>query len=664
MKNLWFYFLFFWMFSFSQKEGKERIDSLLIELPKVKSDSLKVKILNDISFNYQNSNPKLGQHYATKALLLSQKIKFNDGIAEAYRTLGINYSVDSDFNKALYYYEKALKSTKNEKILSTILRSTGLIYTYQNDYKKAMDYDMQALKMSEEIADKKGTAAVLSNIGIIYFDLGNYKKAIYYYKKAQEINQQMGNKAYLSNNLGNIANCLLELKEFDKAIRYYKKSIIICDELGDVSNKSIRLGAIGDLYFQQEKYEQSLSYSIASLKLSKQINDYRNMAHGEALIGEIYLAQSAKITNKNERFNLLKKAKIQFNKALILDKKLNGLKDIATDYQSLSEIEELLNNHKEALRLFRISVTYKDSVFNEVSKETIKNLEDKRTIELRNKEIKISKINLKNKEKQKWYFVGGLFLLGIIGSLLFYQSRNRNKMNHKLQLINADLDNANKSKIKLIGILNHDLRSPVNNFIHYMQFKKESPITIDENVAERIENSTLQSARNLLNSMEQILFWTKDQMENFKPQPKNIAVNDLFKDVATHFSSFENIKLQFENYENILLNTDENYLKTIIRNLTGNAIKALDSFVPRNDNENPTIMWKAYNENGKSFISITDNGKGATHEQFKALYDDKEVSGIQSGLGLHLIRDLAKAIDCEIFIDSKIDAGTTFTLKL
>ncbi|MBL7885976.1 MAG: sensor histidine kinase, partial [Flavobacterium sp.] len=78
----------------------------------------------------------------------------------------------------------------------------------------------------------------------------------------------------------------------------------------------------------------------------------------------------------------------------------------------------------------------------------------------------------------------------------------------------------------------------------------------------------------------------------------------------------------------------------------------------------PTIIWRAFHENGNTILSITDNGKGATKEEFKALYDDKEVVGIKTGLGLHLIRDLAKAIDCEISVDSKINVGTTITLKL
>ncbi|UPQ77709.1 ATP-binding protein [Flavobacterium azooxidireducens] len=61
---------------------------------------------------------------------------------------------------------------------------------------------------------------------------------------------------------------------------------------------------------------------------------------------------------------------------------------------------------------------------------------------------------------------------------------------------------------------------------------------------------------------------------------------------------------------------------------------------------------------------ISDDGPAASQEQFKVLYDDKQVVGIKSGLELHLIRDLAKAINCEILMDSKLGKGTTFTLKL
>ncbi len=335
---------------------------------------------------------------------------------------------------------------------------------------------------------------------------------------------------------------------------------------------------------------------------------------------------------------------------------LGNHEGLIKDYLHLSDYYKFKKDFAKSLESIEMHLAYKDSVFNFKNKQSLQNLEDQRTIDIKNKEIQINKLSIESKEKQKWYFILGILLLAIIGSLLFYQSRNRKKTNEKLQLLNTELDQANKVKTRFFSILNHDLRSPVSNLIHFLHLQKESPELLDEESKKRLENKTILGAENLLTSMEDILLWSKGQMENFAPKMKKVAVNSLFEDTSKHFSSEEKVAITFENIENIEITTDENYLKTIIRNLTGNAIKALDK------KEHPTIQWKAWQENNQTFLSITDNGIGATQDQFKALYDDNEVVGIQTGLGLHLIRDLAKAIDCKIEVKSNLKEGTTFTL--
>ena len=324
-----------------------------------------------------------------------------------------------------------------------------------------------------------------------------------------------------------------------------------------------------------------------------------------------------------------------------------------------------LSNYFEAKNLPIISLDYhkkytytKDLVFNKKNKQTLETLENKREISLRDNLIKINELSLEAKQRQKWYFIFGLLSLGIIGVLLFYQSSNRRKTNEKLQILNSELDESNKAKTRFFSILNHDLRGPVANLVFFLQLQKESPELLDEESTKRMQDKTISGAENLLNSMEDILQWSKSQMENFKPQFKNISIDSLFKDIKNHFASEENIKITFENFQDLQLKTDDNYLKTILRNLTGNAIKALHEV------ENPTIIWNAFSENNINYLTITDNGAGATKEQLKALFDETEVVGIKTGLGLHLIRDLAKAIHCEINVKSSPDEGTTFTLTL
>ena len=92
-------------------------------------------------------------------------------------------------------------------------------------------------------------------------------------------------------------------------------------------------------------------------------------------------------------------------------------------------------------------------------------------------------------------------------------------------------------------------------------------------------------------------------MENFKPEAKNISIDTLFQDTKNHFLGIENIAIHFENLEKLQFISDENYLKTIIRNLTGNGIKALEK------TQNATINWKAWYENGQNYLAITDRAE-------------------------------------------------------
>ena len=246
----------------------------------------------------------------------------------------------------------------------------------------------------------------------------------------------------------------------------------------------------------------------------------------------------------------------------------------------------------------------------------------------------------------------------VIGVLLFYQGKNRKKTNKKLQLLNSELEIANKTKARFFSILNHDLRSPVSNLIHFLHLQKEHPELLTGESKTRLESKIIHLAEQLLVSMEDILIWSKGQMENFKIKNESIAIDELFQSIKQHFLSEEKTTIVFEMKELLTINCDINYLKTIMRNLTSNAIKATA------DVNNATITWKAWQENDKMYLSIADNGIGVNDEKLKALYDETQITGIQLGLGLHLIRDMAKLINCTITLHANQLQGTKFVLKI
>ena len=634
--------------------SQNNLNTLIAEVSKMKDDTLKVHQYYKIAERYRSIDSVQSIQYSKKALELSKKINWMDGIAQSHIHIGDYYAKKLNYKQALFHFNQSLLQSKNKTLQARTHFSIGEIYLEESKYTEALEVFYQSLQLYEITKDKSGITKVLVSIGSLYTGFGKNKEALNSYNRALKISAE-NNNYYQEKALRGIATVYFNFGELEKSLAYFEKSLTIAKAKKDTNVESRLLSDMALVYLELEQYKKAIEYSKASLQTDPTImSKIHNVAFSYGVIGDSYVALAREQNNNRV---LIDSAITYLEKAVKLHKEFKSLRGLYDDYTSLSAAQKLKGNFASALENYEISIAYKDSMYNSENKETIKNLEDKREIELRDREIKINKLTIEAKEKQKWLLICGIAFLGIIGGLLFYQSRNRKKTNEKLKALNVELDEANKIKARFFSILNHDLRSPITNLIHFLHLQKDNPELLDETSKQRMESKTIAGAENLLHSMEDILLWSKGQMEHFTPQPKNIRVNEIFQDVKNHFSSEEQVTIVFENPNDITVHSDENYLKTILRNLTGNAIKALANA------QNPTIIWKAFQAENTTFLSISDNGPGSTLEKFKALYDDKEVVGIKTGLGLHLIRDLAKAIGCEIAVDSKLNEGTTITLK-
>jgi signal transduction histidine kinase len=583
--------------------------------------------------------------------------------AETSKNIASYYKKNSQYYKAIEYQQMAqnlfenTKMSSSEKLKNIALcnQNIGANYFLIGDHKKAMEYYIKAYKVIPENID------LLLNIQGVFSSQNNYEKAFFYAEKAMEVAHKTKDNSNLDRIWGIKSDIYLNQKDsvngfkaLEKSIEYsikendFEQLAITYTNYGDLlkdSNKKIELylkaKALWDKYQPNSLLAISNSISIA--------NFYRNIVDKPELLK----------ANKISKQEAIQKAETILLQQIENCKKIKHRgKNLQYSLECLSYVYELKKDYKNANDYFKECVYLYDSLNSIDAKNKILNIEASHNLAQKDKEIQLNQKIIEQEKKQKWFYIFGIGLLATIGGLLFYQSSTRKKNNEKLQLLNTELDQANKTKTRFFSILNHDLRSPVANLIHFLHLQKDSPELLDEETKNRMQNKTISGAEDLLSSMEDILLWSKGQMENFEPQPKNVSINQLFEDTKKVFSGYQKIQFDYQNPDNIDIFTDENYLKTIVRNLTSNAINVFTT------TPNPKITWKAWQENNVSYLSVTDNGPGASKEQFKALYDDKEVVGIKTGLGLHLIRDLAKAIDCEISVDSTVNQGTTFTLKL
>lgn len=656
MKKITFLFLLF-SFTFSFGQVPKSYDSLEVFLKTKPKDTNYIKALNSFTFfKAKQGKFKDADSLLDQMKMYSAKLKFPKGEYLVINMKGVIAWTNQKPEEALKHFSEAKlfleKKNMPKKMLLFLMENIMSTQLQLGDRESATKTAFDIIRLQDKHKLKPLTSPYTTIAQNLKFH-NKHKEAIKYLEKAIEINTKNENNTGLGISYNKLGNVYEDLGDFDKSIDCFKKGISFAQKDKFVMLEAELSVNLGRLYLEKKDYSNAEKNLLIGEKLCREINAPQTLLIACSNLGNYYLEK-----------NQLEKSFAYYTEAYELAKETENYTYIIITAENLADYYQKKNDFRKAFPYLKEAYKAKDSIFNmevadkteellrtyqnELKEQKIKNL----TVE---NDIKNLKINTAN--KQKWYLFAGLFLLTCIGAILFYQNQQRKKTNVKLQQLNTELDQANKIKTRFFSILNHDLRGPVANIIQFLQLQKENPDVMDEATQKRLQEKTIDNAENLLNSMEDLLLWSKGQMENFKPQPKSILVNQLFEDTKKVFSGYGQIQFQYLNPENLSLFTDENYVKTIIRNLTSNAINVFTS------TENPTIIWKAITIDGKPQLSITDNGPGASQDQFKALYDDKEVVGIKTGLGLHLIRDLAKAIDCEITVDSKIGEGTTFTLK-
>ena len=492
----------------SQNSNIAKADSLLQKLQTTSDNKIKTDIYNSLFAIYRNVDTEKANYYANQQWEMAKKINDKDKIAQSLRNKGIIQTNLGNYDTAIELYKLALTENPLPATKAMIYGSLGRAHFLKGDNAISLEYSFKSLSIFENLKDKKSIANQLNNIASTYIALGDNNNARIYMTKAKEALEEKTEQ-----------NAALPI---DNKTPIHQINHTLNTELpGDFdTNKAEIYLKKGTILSNQKKWKEAENNIQKSILEAKKLGNTNKVALAITILGDLYL----KIFNENQDKKTLEKAKDNYTKALEIYNQINDKQSISINLKKLSDVEQKLGNIKKALEYNTKYSVYRDSIFNDKTKNTITHIEDQREIELKNRQIKINKLELETKEKQKWFYISGIFLLVIIGSLLFHQSYNRKKNNQKLRQLNSQLEEANRIKTRFFGILNHDLRSPVANLIHFLHLQKENPEILNQETKERLQNKTISGAENLLSSMEDILLWSKGQMENFKPQPKKITV--------------------------------------------------------------------------------------------------------------------------------------------
>lgn len=649
-------------------QNTRKADSLLNVVNTTGIDTVKVKALNELAKFQMNTDPMLAASYIRQGLEITTAKGLDKMIGNQYLLLGNAYSQQGKYDTAKLYLNQAFEYGKKFSNVGQQIRALsqiGFINTRNAEYEEAAKNLFEALKMSETTGDSTAMSNVYNSICALYYDQSNFEKALIYGEKALQIILKKGSEASKGGSYLNVGLIYADMGNDLKAEEYYRNAISILEK----SNNKLHLATVyGNLsLLRSNSVNQQIGYLLTAKKIwDENSPDNANAIGNTGNLGNAYFSatidsnfqrlQATEGIVKDKKF-LLAKAELYLKEAYDKCKEMNLEKDLHLFTGRLAKVEAAKGNYSLAYKYQEEFIQLNDSIYSQENKNKIAAVEGEREVLIRDKQIELNNISIAAQKKVRIYLIAGLLLLAVIGALLYWQSRTRRRTNTTLLKLNNELDEANKVKTRFFGIISHDLRSPIASLVNFLNLQQREPGIFSKEQEEKHRASLAGSAESLLETMEAMLQWSKSQMENFKPTMRETNVRELFDHIRMNFPDEKNYKLIFEDPGSLKLLTDTDYLKTILHNLTANAIKA-----SQGDKEG-LIEWKAFRQDGKIILSVTDNGPGANEKKLEALYNKGAQVNSKNGLGLHLIRDLAAAINCEINFSSTAGVGTTFQLQ-
>jgi len=256
-------------------------------------------------FSYQDKDDLLRRKRINEYLL--EKVRDKQEKANILTELGRIFYHLGEINKALKYYEKALKLDKelgSKEGMAADLGNIGTVYGIKGELDKALEYFRKALKLNEELGRKEGMANQLGNIGTVYGIKGELDKALEYFENALKLNEELGRKEGMANQLGNIGTVYKTKGELDKALEYHRKALKLNEELGIKEGIAIQLRNIGDVYYTRGEHDKALGYYKKAFKSYKEMGIKIGTARTLIKIGDVFTQKG----DKERAFDYYQKA--------------------------------------------------------------------------------------------------------------------------------------------------------------------------------------------------------------------------------------------------------------------------------------------------------------------------------------------------------------------
>lgn len=627
------------------------IDSLNTQLKNQNGIELANTLIEILEY-YQNINVDSSVLYATKLITLSDSLEYTNGILAGNASL-----INADFTKGAYYsgIERGLPLVnqnydKEGYYLANLFLAVGNCYGSLGLYRSGIDYYLRAREIFTPLNSFEKMNTVANNLGALYIRLGNFESALEVFS---DIDIASGSKALRVTSKVNFGFIYFGLNDLEKAEDYFLDVFDFGDDAIEIRAKAISSFKLGDLYSLKKDFKQALTYFNKSLEYFSILENEAQTINPLNGIAEVYyktgkLDEAKEIALRSER----------------IGEKNQTLSELNSVISLLADIYKEEGDYKKAYEYSIKNRVLNDSLNIHQRNQEIQVLEAEYNFEKKEEELRREQsIKLKN-QRIVLSSVTSFFLISLVFLFVFYSSKkNKEKANLRLESLNKDLEETNKIKNQLFSIIAHDLRNPLSSLyglVTLLEMKAADKKELDRLIPELV--SRFKHTSTLLNNL---LNWSKSQMQGYKIVPAIFDVNVLFRnniELLSHRFKEKEITVVIKNEKPLSVLADKNMIDLVILNLLSNALKYCDK------KDEVTI----YSESKPGFItfSVKDTGTGIPENKIDLLFTSSfySTNGTRNergtGLGLMLCKEFIEKNDGKIWVESDFGQGTTFHFTL
>ena len=229
-----------------------------------------------------------------------------------------------------------------------------------------------------------------------------------------------------------------------------------------------------------------------------------------------------------------------------------------------------------------------------------------------------------------------------------------------LNTMAAELQKSEVLKTDFISNVSHELKTPLTVIRSYAELLQTET---DEETRKKYAETLVQAANRLSGLTSNILQLSKLENQKILPEKKKFRLDESLAECILGFEDvLEQKKIELScDLDEVEIFSSQSYLELVWNNLFSNAVKFTE--------KGGMIAITLKKGENNAIVSVSDSGCGISKEAGARLFDkfyqgDTSHAHEGNGLGLALVKKVIDILGGEIFVESELGKGSTFTVTI